>query len=56
LIGHSLWRMLSNALSAFLPNRPLPSPASVRFSCNVSETRPGLEEVSRAGNSRTVEG
>lgn len=56
LIGNSPWQMLSNALSAFLPNRPVPSPASVRFSYNASEGRPRLEELPRAGNSRTVRG
>lgn len=55
-IGYSPWQMLSDALGAFLPNRPLPSPASVRFSYNASDGRPGLEELPRAGNSRTVRG
>lgn len=56
LIGPSPWQKLSDALSAFLPNRPLPSPASVRFSYNATESRPGLGEVPGAGNSRTVRG
>jgi NDP-sugar pyrophosphorylase family protein len=52
--GRSPWRMLNGALSAFLPHRPLPSPASVRFSYNASEGRPRLGEVPGTGNSRTV--
>jgi NDP-sugar pyrophosphorylase family protein len=54
LIGPSRWQKFSDALSAFLPSRPLPSPASVRFSYNASESRPGLGEVPTAGNSPTV--
>ncbi len=53
-IDPSPWQKLSDALSAFLPNRSLPSPASVRFSYNASEGRPGLGEVPGVGNSRTV--
>jgi NDP-sugar pyrophosphorylase family protein len=53
-VRHSPWRILGDALSAFFPYRPLPSPASVRFSYNASEGRPGLEEAPEAGNSRTV--
>ena len=53
-IGDSPWQMLSDALSAFLPKRPLPSPASVRFSYRASEAWPRLEEVPGADDSRTV--
>ncbi len=53
---HSTWRVLSDALGSFLPNRPSPSPASVRFSYNPSDERPGLEELPSAGSSRTVRG
>jgi anti-anti-sigma factor len=49
LIGYSPWQMLSDALGAFLPNRPLQSPASVRFSHNTSDGRPDVEELPRAG-------
>jgi NDP-sugar pyrophosphorylase family protein len=52
-VGHSPWQMLSDAFDAFLPRRPLLSPASVRFSYNASEAEPG-GEVPRAGDSRTA--
>ena len=55
-IGHSPWQTWSGALSAFLPKRPLLSPASVRFSYNASQVRPRLEEVPGAGDSQTVRG
>jgi carbonic anhydrase/acetyltransferase-like protein (isoleucine patch superfamily) len=52
----SPWRVLSHALGSFLPNRPSPSPASVRFSYNPSDGRSELEELPGAGSSRTVRG
>jgi hypothetical protein len=51
---HSPWQILSGALRGILPYRPSPSSAARRFSFNASERRAGLEEVSGAGNSRTV--
>jgi NDP-sugar pyrophosphorylase family protein len=56
LIGYSPWQSLSDALSAFLPHRPSPSPDLMRFSYNASDGRPGLEELPGGGNSRTVGG
>jgi NDP-sugar pyrophosphorylase family protein len=53
--GPAPWQKLSNALSSLLPRRPMPSPASVRFSYNASQAWPTLEEAPRAGDSRTVE-
>jgi NDP-sugar pyrophosphorylase family protein len=52
VVGHSPRRTLSEACSAFLPQRPLSSPASVRFSYNNSETKPELGELPRTGDSR----
>ena len=56
LTGPSPWQKLSDALSSFLPNRPLPSPAAVRFSYDAPESRPRLGEVPRTSNSRIVGG
>jgi NDP-sugar pyrophosphorylase family protein len=53
---HSPWRVLSDALASFLPSRPSPAPASVRFSYNPSDERPGLEELPSTGSSRTARG
>ncbi len=56
IIGSSPWQKLSAALSSFFPHRPAPSPASVQFSYNASESGPSLGEVRGAGNSRIVGG
>ena len=53
-LGPSAWQMLNATLSAFLPKRPLPSPASVRFSYNAAETWPSRKEVRRTGDPRVA--
>jgi NDP-sugar pyrophosphorylase family protein len=54
-IGHSLGQLLSDALSAFLPKRPLASPASARLSYCTSGAWPRPEEVPMAGDSELCE-
>jgi len=55
-MSHSPRRTLRDAFSAFLPKTPFLSPASVRFSYNASEAKPGLGELPRAGDSSAVRG
>ena len=53
-LGPSAWQMLNATLSAFLPKRPLPSPASVRFSYNAAGAWPSRKEVRRTGDARVA--
>jgi NDP-sugar pyrophosphorylase family protein len=48
------WWKLRDAFSAFLPNRPVLSPASARFSHNPAEVEPGLVEVAKASDPRAA--
>jgi len=49
----SRWK-LSDAFSAFLPNRPVLSPASARFSHNTAEAEPRLVKAAKAGDPRAA--
>jgi NDP-sugar pyrophosphorylase family protein len=48
------WWKLRDAFSAFLPNRPVLSPASARFSYNNAEAEPRLVEVPGASDPRAA--